>query len=150
MKIEETFRVRAPIDRVWGFITDPGRVAPCIPGCGNVEVLGENDYRASVKVGIGPIKTSFQVAIELTRREAPTYLATVTRGEEGGKASTLSAHSELRLSPVASDETEVHYASEVSVFGRLGRFGLGMMKKKAKEIGDEFAESLRAQLEAPR
>lgn len=150
MKIEETFRVRAPIDRVWGFITDPGRVARCIPGCSDVEVLGENDYRASVKVGIGPIKTSFHVSVELTRREPPTYIATVTRGEEGGKASTLSAHSELRLSPITAEETEVHYASDVSVFGRLGRFGLGMMKKKAKEIGDEFAESLKSQLETSR
>jgi len=150
MKIDETFRVRAPIDQVWSFMTDPGRVAPCIPGCGDVEVVGERDYRATVKVGIGPIKTSFNVSIELTRREPPTYIAAVTRGEEGGKASTLSAQSELRLSPVSPDETEISYASEVSVFGRLGRFGLGMMKKKAKEIGAEFAESVKSQLETSR
>ena len=147
MKIEETFRVRAPIDRVWRFMMDPAQMAPCIPGCGNVEVLGENGYRASVNVSIGPIKTSFNVLIELTRREPPSYLASVTRGEEGGKASTLTAHSELRLSPIGSDETEVYYTSDVSLVGRLGKFGLGMMKKKAKEIGTVFAETFKSRIE---
>lgn len=147
MKIEETFSVNAPIDRVWQFITDPDQVAPCVPGCGDVEVLSDTDYKASVKVGIGPIKTSFNVSVELTEQVPPKYVASVTRGEEGGKASTLTAHSELHLNEVGSEETEVHYLSEVSVVGRLGKFGLGMMKKKAKTIGLEFAESFKARVE---
>jgi uncharacterized protein len=149
MKIEETFSVNAPVDRVWEFMMDPDRMAPCIPGCSDVEVLGENKYRANVKVAVGPIKTSFKVSVELTEQDAPTYAASVTRGEEGGKASMLTANSELRLTSVNSDETEVYYLSEVSLVGRLGKFGLGMMKKKAKAIGEEFAESFRMQIETP-
>ena len=149
MKIEETFTVNAPVDRVWEFMMDPDRMAPCVPGCGDVEVLGDNKYRASVKVAVGPIKTSFKVSVELTEQRAPTYAASVTRGEERGKASMLTANSELRLTSVNSQETEVHYLSEVSLVGRLGKFGLGMMKKKAKAVGEEFAESFRAQIETP-
>lgn len=149
MKIEETFSVNAPIDRVWDFMMDPDRMAPCIPGCGDVEIIGDNRYRANVKVAMGPIKTSFNVSVELTEQEAPTYAASVTRGEEGGKASMLTANSELRLTPVNGKETEVYYVSEVSLVGRLGKFGLGMMKKKAKAIGEEFAESFRSRIETP-
>jgi hypothetical protein len=36
----------------------------------------------------------------------------------------------------------------VSVVGRLGKFGLGMMKKKAKQMGEEFAEAFRERVEA--
>ena len=61
----------------------------------------------------------------------------------------LTANSELRLTAINSDETEVYYLSEVSLVGRLGKFGLGMMKKKAKAIGEEFAESFRTQIETP-
>ena len=35
----------------------------------------------------------------------------------------------------------------MSLTGRLGRFALGMMKKKAQSMGDEFAENLRLKME---
>lgn len=149
MKIEDTFSVNAPIDRAWRFIMNPDQVAPCIPGCGDVEILGENKYRANVKLAVGPIKTNFNVTVEITEQQAPNFAATLTRGEEGGKASMVTANSELRLKPVNGEQTEVNYKSEVSIVGRLGKFGLGIMKKKAKAIGEEFAENFRARLETP-
>ena len=149
MKIEETFSVNAPIARAWRFIMNPGPVAPCIPGCGDVEILGENKYRANVKLAVGPIKTNFNVTVEITEQQAPNFAATLTRGEEGGKASMVTANSELRLKPVNGEQTEVNYKSEVSIVGRLGKFGLGIMKKKAKAVGEEFAENFRARLETP-
>ncbi len=149
MKIEETFSVNAPIDRAWRFIMNPDQVAPCIPGCGDVEILGENKYRANVKLAVGPIKTNFNVTVEITEQQAPNFAATLTRGEEGGKASMVTANSELRLKPVNGEQTEVNYKSEVSIVGRLGKFGLGIMKKKAKAIGEEFAQNFRARLETP-
>ena len=149
MKIEETFSVNAPIDRAWRFIMNPDQVAPCIPGCGDVEILGENKYRANVKLAVGPIKTNFNVTVEITEQQAPNFAATLTRGEEGGKASMVTANSELRLKPVNGEQTEVNYKSEVSIVGRLGKFGLGIMKKKAKAVGEEFAEKFQARLETP-
>ena len=32
MKLEQSFEVAAPIDRVWGALIDVERVAPCLPG----------------------------------------------------------------------------------------------------------------------
>ncbi len=147
MLIEETFTVDAPIDVVWKFITDPDKVGPCVPGCEGVEVTGPRTYRATVKVALGPIKTRFNVEVEWTEEEAPVYAASVTRGEEGGRASTLKADSVLRLSPVGNVATEVYYRSEVSIFGRLGKFGLGIMKKKATALGRQFAETFRESVE---
>ena len=148
MKIEETFSVAAPIERVWQFITDPEQVAPCVPGCQSYEVLGPKEYKASVKVAVGPIKTTFNVTVELTTQQVPTFLASTTRGEEGSKASTLTTQNELRLVATGDHTTDVSYVSEISVVGRLGKFGLGIMKKKAKQLGGEFAEQFRTRVES--
>lgn len=148
MKIEQTFRVSAAIERVWRMITDPEQVGPCIPGCQSIEITGPTTYKTRVKVALGPIKTTFNVDVELTETRPPDYLASVTRGEEGGRASKLTAKSELRLVAVGQDETEVTYNSEISITGRLGRFGLGIMKKKAKTYGEEFAVAFRERAEA--
>jgi carbon monoxide dehydrogenase subunit G len=141
VKIEGSFIVDAPPDRVWPLITDPEHVAPCVPGCDSVEVLGPNVYKAAVKVAIGPIKTKFNIVVEVIEQRPPTFWTSTIRGEEGGKASSLNGSSQLQLRAVESDRTEVRYSSEVSIFGRLGKFGLGMMKKHAETLGDEFAKS---------
>jgi uncharacterized protein len=139
MKVEGSFVVDAPIDRVWRAIRNPDVVALCIPGCQSVESLGADSYKTSVRVALGPIATTFNATVEITEEEPPIRLACVTRGEEGGKASSLSAHSELLLTEVDGGRTQVCYRSKASIFGRLGRYGLGMMKKKADAIGTEFA-----------
>jgi carbon monoxide dehydrogenase subunit G len=148
LKIEETFRVAAPIERVWRVITDPEQVGPCIPGCQGIEVTGPTTYRVNIKVAIGPIKTTFNVDVELTEERPPSYAASTTRGEEGGKASLLTARSELSLAAVGGDATEVTYRSDISLSGRLGKYGLGIMKKKAKTYGAEFAVAFRERAEA--
>jgi uncharacterized protein len=147
VKIEGSFNVRAPIERVWTLITDPDQVAPCLPGCEKVEVTGPNTYKASIKVALGPIKTTFDVIVELTEQQPPNFAASLTRGDEGGRASTLTARSELRLKAIDADNTEVSYSSDVSIFGRLGRYGLGMMKKKAEALGGDFAKAFGARAE---
>lgn len=148
MKIEETFTVAAPIEKVWAVITNPALVAPCIPGCQGAETTGANTYKSKIKVGLGPINVTFVLDIELTEQRPPHFLAATTRGEEGGRLSSLSAQSTLALQAGADGATQVAYASEVSVVGRLGKFGLGVMKKKAKTLGEEFAASLRKTIEA--
>ena len=148
MKIEEKFTVAAAIDKVWAVITDTQRVVPCILGCQGVEATGPNTCRSRIRVGIGPINATFTMDIELTEQRPPNFLATVTRGEEGGRLSSLTAHSQLRLNAAAEGGTTVAYSSEVSVVGRLGKFGLRIMKKKAKSLGNEFAAALRSMIEA--
>ncbi len=149
MKIEKCFVVAAPHEEVWAFITTPERVAPCLPGCDEVEAVGDNKYKANIKVQVGPIKTAFKVDVEATEERAPEFAAYSTRGEEGGRASRISATSTLALKPLDTGRTEVTYTSEVSIVGRLGKFGAGMMKKKADAMGDEFVTALRAELEEP-
>lgn len=146
MRIAGSFRVAAPRERVFAEITDPALMASCIPGCEAIEVISATTYRARILIEVGPIKARFHLVVEVTAQEPPTRVLSVTRGEEGSRASILSAKNELMLETVDAG-TEVKYASEVSVTGRLGKFGLGMMQKKAESLGAKFAEAFRNKVE---
>jgi len=146
MEMSSTRVVHAAPDAVWNALNDPSVLKECIPGCESLEAAGEDRYRAVVVVALAGIKARFDLQVEVTERLADGVRA-VTRGEEGGNASTLQATSEVRLSPVAGG-THVDYRSDVAVTGRLGRFALGMMKKKAQSLGDEFAANLQRALAA--
>ena len=91
LQIEDSFTVDAPLERVWSMITDPEVVGPCIPGCQQIEVTGPDTYKADIKVAVGPIKTTFTVTVEKTEERPPHFAASTTKGEEGGRASTLNA-----------------------------------------------------------
>ncbi len=148
MKIEDSFVVAAPRERVWASITDPAIVAPCVPGCQGVEVVSPTVYRAQVRVQLGPIKAQFAVEVTLVSETPPEEVRSRTRGDERSLASTLSADNVLRLRALGEAETEVYYSSEVAVVGRLGKFGLGVMQKKAASLGRDFAAAFRERVEA--
>ena len=147
MRVEGSFAVAAQRAEVWRTLTDPALMASCIPGCGEIEQLSPTSYRAVVVVAVGPIKANFNLIVEVTREEPPVRVVSVTRGEEGSRASMVKADNVLELAEAADGTTLVSYASEVSVTGRLGKFGLGVMKKKAETLGQQFAQSFRAKIE---
>lgn len=146
MLIDGKFDVAAAPADVLAHLFDARLMASCLPGCESLEEAGEDRYRAVVAFALAGVKARFDLQVEVTERLADGVRAT-TRGEEGGNASTLQAVSEVRLSPSTSG-THVDYRSEVAVTGRLGRFALGMMKKKAQSLGDEFAANLQQALAA--
>jgi uncharacterized protein len=146
MLIEGQFPIAAPPETLLVHLFDARLMASCLPGCEQLEAIDDERYRAVVAIAMAGIKARFDLLVQITRRDERNVWA-VTRGEEGGHASSLQADSQVSLEPTPTG-TQVRYRSEVSVTGRLGRFALGMMKKKAQSMGDEFAANLQRKLEA--
>lgn len=148
MRVEGDFDMPLARAALFERLLDPRLMAQCIPGCEQLEQLDAARYRAAVAIGLAGITARFNLVVELTGNEPPARIVCITRGEEGGRASQFSADSEILLHELALDATRVAYVSEVNLSGRLGRFALGVMKKKAQSMGDDFARNLRAALTA--
>ena len=54
MKLEQSFEVRAPLERVWETLIDIERVAPCLPGAEITEAADDGTYRGTFSVRLGP------------------------------------------------------------------------------------------------
>ncbi|MBL8357116.1 MAG: hypothetical protein JNM01_20105 [Delftia acidovorans] len=147
MLIDGQFPVAAPPHALMRHLFDARLMASCLPGCESLEAIDAERYRAVVVMAMAGIKARFELLVQITRHDDNNIWAT-TRGEEGGQASKLQADSQVTLVATADGHTLVTYHSEVSITGRLGRFALGMMKKKAQNMGEEFAANLRGRLEA--
>jgi hypothetical protein len=147
MKLEGNFVVRAARDVVWERIRSPRLMGECIPGCESIEQLDMTSYRAIVSVKIGPIKARFNLVVEVTKEEPPSLVCSRTRGEEGTRASIVTSENLLRLTDVGPAETRVDYSAEVSMTGRLGKYGLGIMQKKAEALSEIFVENFRGKAE---
>jgi len=128
MKLEQSFEVAAPLERVWEALIDVQRVAPCLPGAA---VTGRNDdgsYNGTFRVKIGPTSAAYSGKLQMEQIDESGHTATMQaqgtdrRGQGGAKATIVSS-----LSGAGDGATRVDVSTEYHITGRLARFGRGGM-----------------------
>ncbi|UDM53733.1 CoxG family protein [Cupriavidus sp. MP-37] len=148
MEIEKTLVTAAPPARVWELLLDPNVMGACVPGMESIEVLSEAEYVAHMAVKIAFINARFRLHTKIVETRVPHYLRTEGTGEDASVASSLRQSSELFLTPLDDGGTQLRIKVQVDVLGRLGTFGLSVMKTKADRMWDEFGANLLARLES--
>jgi carbon monoxide dehydrogenase subunit G len=150
MKLEQSFDVAAPLERVWKALVDVEHVAPCLPGAA---VTGRNDdgsYNGTFTIKIGPTTAAYAGKLEMDKIDEAAHSATMQangtdkRGQGGAKATIVSS-----LSKIEGGGTRVAVDTEYQITGRLARFGRGgMIEDISERLLREFAARLQASLVA--
>lgn len=149
MEIEKILTIAAPPARVWELLLDPEVMGACIPGMQSVEVVSPTEYKALIAVKIAFVSAKFRLRTIILEQRAPLYLRCEGTGEDASVASSLRQQSEMFLAEQADGSTEMRVKVKVDVLGRLGSFGLSIMKTKADRMWDEFGQKLSARIESP-
>lgn len=150
MKLEQTFKVEAPIDKVWEALIDVERVAPCLPGAEITESDESGTYKGNFTVKLGPTTAAYrgELRMESVDREARTVTMKASgqdkRGQGGAKATIVSVMRE------EAGATAVDTTTDFTITGRLARFGRGgMIKDISNTLLKDFSACLAENIEAP-
>jgi hypothetical protein len=149
-KIEETFQLGAPVDRVWAYLTDPRQVVTCLPGAELTSVESETVFLGKVKVKVGPIVAAYAGKITITELNAATYVVRMTgegREAAGGGSAKMTMTSTLLGNPAGG--TEVRVVADLDIVGKLAQFGRGMIESVNKQMFKQFTDCVRTTLEPP-
>ena len=143
MKLEQSFEVKAPIDRVWSVLIDLEQVAPCLPGAAITERDDEGTYHGTFQVKLGPTTASYRGQIRLLEVDESTHTATLKahgsdkRGQGGANATIVNTLVET------ADGTRVEAVTDLTITGRLARFGRGgMIQDVSNRLMRDFADCL--------
>ena len=147
MEIEETLTVSAPRERVWALLLDPHVMTGAVPGMQSIDVISPTEYVALMKVKISFLSAKFKLHTTIAEQREPEYLRAEGTGEDASVASSLKQTSEIFLSETPQGGTELRIKVNVDLLGRLGTFGLSVMKTKADRMWDEFGRNLADRLE---
>jgi carbon monoxide dehydrogenase subunit G len=148
MIITKTFVVHASPDATWQFLTDPSRVAQCLPGAAITGQIDERTHAGTVTMKVGPVTASFKGTLRFERMDAATRSVEIaasgqdTRGKGGADMRMTS-----RLIEKGPGETEVTIESDVKIIGTLAQFGRGIIQDVSDQVFDRFVTAVRAQLE---
>jgi uncharacterized protein len=148
MKLEQSFEVQAPLERVWNALVDVERVAPCLPGASVTGRDPNGSYNGEFKVKIGPTSAAYSGKLHMDDIDETTHSATMhaagtdKRGQGGAKATIVSSVAET-----AGGTTTVNVSTDYHITGRLARFGRGgMIEEISNRLLGEFASSLQGML----
>jgi carbon monoxide dehydrogenase subunit G len=150
VKLEQSFEVRAPVERVWETLVDIERVAPCLPGAEITEAGEDGTYRGTFSVRLGPTTAAYRGELNMeeldeeARRVVMRASGQDKRGQGSAKATIVSTmHGEGEL-------TRVDVETDFTITGRLASFGRGgMIQDISNRLLREFADCLQRRIEAP-
>jgi hypothetical protein len=143
MKLAGDIIIAAPRQAVFDALRDARLFAACVDGVRDLQEVDATHYRAVMETRVAYIKFKFDVAVEVTRAEAPHAIEAKIEGTPHGIVGRLSATSLTTLAE-QDDGTRVQYEIEAALTGRLGSLGQPVIRSKAKEMERHFVENLRA------
>jgi carbon monoxide dehydrogenase subunit G len=138
--------INAPIETVWAFFMDPNKVAECAPGFKSMEILAPDHFKPTLAVGVGAVKATFTLDVNLVDLQKPTHAGMQGRGSAAGSAVDMKAG--LDLSPESDTATHMDWTADVSVNGTLASMGSRLLEGTAQKLTARFFDCLRQKLEA--
>ncbi len=149
-EIVKTFVVRSPTEQVWSFLTDPEKVARCLPGAAITGKIDEKTWQGTMTVKVGPVSSSYKGKVAFEKLDTAAHTAEIlatgqdVRGRGGADLKLTSS-----LATKGPSETEVTTTSRVNITGILAQMGRGMVQDVGDQIFQVFTQRVRAELEAP-
>jgi len=150
IQIEKTFQVEEPAEQVWALLSNPQRVALCVPGAKITEQVNETTYKGTISVKVGPSATDYKGEVQIVRLDAENHeIEILGKGQDvkGRGSASMKMTGRLRVLPTGG--TEVTSSSEVNVVGILAQMGARVINEVSNVLFAQFIKNFQAQLRNP-
>jgi hypothetical protein len=139
MKIASTFTVPVDSQRVFDLFLDPDTMAACIPGCEELVRVDERHYSGRLVNEIAHVRFNASFSAEIVDLDPPREVRAVLKGEDRRLGSSLKLDAVLGVRP-NGDGSEVTYSMELALWGKLGRMGESIFRRRTAEVEKQFVE----------
>jgi carbon monoxide dehydrogenase subunit G len=136
MDMTGEYRIPAPRQRVWEALNDPAILKAAIPGCEELNKVGDNELEARVKAKVGPVSATFTGKVTLNDLNPPESYRIAGEGK-GGAAGYAKGGAEVNLAEDGAD-TILRYSAKADVGGKLAQIGSRLIQGTAKKMADDF------------
>jgi carbon monoxide dehydrogenase subunit G len=148
MMIKNDFEVPESLETVWEFFADIPQVAACLPGAELNDEIGEDRYKGTVLIGLGPVKLEFDGTAEiLERREADRTIVVDAAGADKKGRGQAALQLNAALTP-APGGTKVAVALDLQISGAAAQYGRGMIADVTSVLLGDFATNMQNRLAA--
>ena len=126
---------KASPERVWQFMLDPEVLKASLPGCERLDPTGEDEYSATMVIGIGMIKGRYEGTVKITDKHEPNDFRMLVTGK--GPQGEMTGDGLIEFVPEGTG-TRIKWAGDANVRGVLARIGSRVIQPAAKTIVGQF------------
>ncbi len=137
------------MEQVWSLLSDPRRVATCVPGAKITEQVDEKTYKGTISVKVGPSATDYKGELEIVRLDPENHeIEILGKGQDVRGRGSASMKMTGKLRSLEDGGTEVTSVSEVNVVGILAQMGSRVISEVSNIMFAQFIKNFQAQLQA--
>jgi carbon monoxide dehydrogenase subunit G len=146
VKVSESFVVGGSRDAVWEVVGDVERVARCLPGVEEVNVVDDESSSVRITQSLGPMTATFDAKMKVVSREPGREISFAATGRSvRGAAGNVRVTNSVRLED-EGDATRVVLEANVAMGGMLGAVGGKVIARQASQAAKVFAANLEREL----
>jgi uncharacterized protein len=149
VKIEKSFQVKEPVEKVWQFLSDPRKVVTCVPGAQITEQVDERTYKGAISVKVGPSVTDYKGEVQIVRLDPQAHeIEILGKGQDVRGKGSASMKMTGKLTALPDGGTEVATASELNVVGILAQMGNRVINEVSNIMFEKFTNDFQQKLQA--
>ncbi|MEJ7837593.1 MAG: carbon monoxide dehydrogenase subunit G [Thermomicrobiales bacterium] len=130
---------KASPERVWEFMLDPEVLKASLPGCERLDPIGEDEYSATMTIGIGMIKGKYEGNVKITDKQEPNSYRMHLDGK--GPQGQMTGDGLIEFIPEGTG-TRIKWSGDANVRGVLARIGSRVIQPAAKTIVGQFFKKM--------
>jgi uncharacterized protein len=148
MKLENEFTVNTPVEEAWKAMLDLERVTPCLPGAALTEQSGDDEYKGTMTIKLGPVTQKYNGTVSIKEADEESRRAVLkadgkdARGQGTANATITSTLHEEN----GGESTRVRVETDMQITGRAAQFGRGMHQEVAEKVMGQFADCLETEI----
>jgi hypothetical protein len=140
MKVAGMAVLQASPDQVWEALRDPAVLGLSIPGCRDVQRVGDGTYRVWADVAVASIAGACDGRVEVS--PIPADRSCAVRVTAAGEPGTIAGTVTLELVEDEPGGTQVRYHGDAVVGGALGAVGQRVLVSAAQRNAAQFFEAV--------
>jgi carbon monoxide dehydrogenase subunit G len=139
MQLSGDYTFSAPPERIYALMLDPDTLMTCLPGCERLDTIGEDEYAATMTIGVAMIKGRYEGRVKISDKVEPSSFKMLIEGK--GPQGQVTGEGLIEIA-AEGDGTRVTWSGDPQVRGMLARIGSRVIQPAAKMIVGQFFKCL--------
>jgi carbon monoxide dehydrogenase subunit G len=153
VSLHQTMTLAGSQEEAWRLLRDTKRLAGLIPGVESIAsdfgesggANGREKHVADVVEKVGPFRLNLKLAVTIVRTVEPSLIEAELSGADAKSQNRVSGTIRAELAQDRPAETRLSVDASVEVMGKLASLGASPIRRRAKELFDQFTERLQSQ-----
>jgi carbon monoxide dehydrogenase subunit G len=143
VKLQATYTLPVPRQRLWDLLLTPEELQQCLPGCERLARVGPDTYEATLTVGAATVKGTYTGRLQILDQEPPSRCR--LRIEGTGTSGFVRGEAVLLLTEDPTGTT-LAIEADAQVGGLIASVGQRMLAGVGRMLLGEFIKRVEAHL----